>query len=451
MDSNLFPLPPSHFLSQPRPSGITSPNEGRVDTTTLAAHDFDVDPRTGFMPPHAPIARLEGEYGAWEGVLADACNGGFRLGGGEREERWRGRVRELPILSIAALLESEPHLRRAHHVLAWIMHFYIHTLRVDEEIRIPPPITLPLLQVSREMRLPPVLTYSDDVLYNWAFDDDGDLRILTSFTFTDSESHFYLTSARIELIGVKALGVMQHTLDELFVGDLIARKRITRFLTELAGVIGEMEGELNRMFGGCDVRVFYDEIRPWFQGESEEKRWVFEGIELDPGLEYPNELGGPSAGQSSLIHALDIFLGVHHSNSNSPDDTFLSRMQLYMPRHHRNFLSHLRVQSTNRSLRAWVLEAAAADDTTQSLLNAYNAAVTALKKFRDAHIVLVARYIIGPAAQARANEGQSQSDDSNRESQSDGSRETLKGTGGTHLARFLKSVRDTTQGAVIQM
>ncbi|KAJ4463408.1 Indoleamine 2,3-dioxygenase [Lentinula lateritia] len=362
------------------------------------------------------------------------------------------------------------------------MHFYIHTLRVDDEIRIPPPLTIPLLRVSREMRLPPVLTYSDDVLYNWAFDDDGDLRILTSFTFTDSESHFYLTSARIELIGVNALAVMQHSLDELFVGDSIAKKRITGFLTELAGVIGEMESELNRMYGGCDVRVFYEEIRPWFQGESEEKRWVFEGIELDPGLEYPNELGGPSAGQSSLIHALDIFLGVHHhvTSSDDDDDTFLSRMQLYMPRHHRNFLSHLREQSTSRSLRAWVLEAAAADDTTQSLLNAYNAAVTALKKFRDAHIVLVARYIIGPAARVRANEGQSQSVDGNRESQSDGSRENqseveslsqsegkernaesesnretetqaLKGTGGTHLARFLKSVRDTTQGAVIQM
>lgn len=95
---NLFPLPPSHFLSQPRPSGIASPSSSNnvvVDTTTLAAHDFDVDPRTGFMPPHAPIARLEGEHGVWEGVLGEACGGGFRLGGGEREERWRGRVREV--------------------------------------------------------------------------------------------------------------------------------------------------------------------------------------------------------------------------------------------------------------------------------------------------------------------------------------------------------------------
>ncbi|GAW09831.1 Indoleamine -dioxygenase [Lentinula edodes] len=527
MNNTLFPLPPTHFLSQPRPSGIASPSSSNrvvVDTTTLAAHDFDVDPRTGFMPPHPPIARLggvggengahgeNGEYGkygmyeAWEGILDEACAGAFRLGRdigtetGGKEERWRGRVRELPILCITPLLDSEPHLRRAHHVLAWILHFYIHTHESGtEEVRIPPPITLPLLRVSREMHLPPLLTYSDDVLYNWGLNpQNSSLRTLTSFTSTASESHFYLTSARIELIGVRALGLMQDSLDELFVGDDIARTRITGFLGELAGVVGEMEGELGRMYGGCDVWVFYQYIRPWFQGESEEKRWVFEGIEMDPELEYPKELGGPSAGQSSLIHALDIFLGVHHTSDTDPDSSFLSRMQLYMPRHHRNFLSHLREQSRRRSLRAWVLESVANAEgeantpllnantpllnantpllnANTPLLSAYNSAVTALKKFRDAHIVLVARYIIGPAARVKTRgdsqslgegsyskikgegemkgegEAKEEGEDEEETKGEEKDREALKGTGGTHLARFLKSVRDNTRDAVIQI
>ncbi|KAJ3876748.1 Indoleamine 2,3-dioxygenase [Lentinula edodes] len=107
-----------------------------------------------------------------------------------------------------------------------------------------------------------------------------------------------------------------------------------------------------------------------------------------------------------------------------------------MPRHHRNFLSHLREQSRRRSLRAWVLESA-----TLQLLNTYNPTVTVLKKFRDAHIVLMARYIIGPAAWDKLR-GDSQS-------LSEG-KEVLKGTGGTHLTRFLKSVRDNTWDTVIQ-
>ena len=40
--------------------------------TTLAAHDFDVDSRSGFMPPpppDPPIARLSKQWEPWEIVL----------------------------------------------------------------------------------------------------------------------------------------------------------------------------------------------------------------------------------------------------------------------------------------------------------------------------------------------------------------------------------------------
>ena len=116
------------------------------------------------------------------------------------------------------------------------MHFYIHTLPPDDPIRIPPPITIPLLQVSRQLQMPPVLTYSDNVLYNWRLDsDDPDelptiptLKCQTSFTSTKDEAEFYLVSARIELAGVEALELMRSTMDEMFVGDGI--RRITNYL-----------------------------------------------------------------------------------------------------------------------------------------------------------------------------------------------------------------------------
>lgn len=90
------------------------------------------------------------------------------------------------------------------------MHFYIHSLPPDVPVVIPPPVTIPLLQICAELQLPPVLTYSDDVLYNWQLktpSEDGsialdNLRCQTLFTETVDEEEFYLTSSRIELKGV---------------------------------------------------------------------------------------------------------------------------------------------------------------------------------------------------------------------------------------------------------
>lgn len=339
------------------------------------------------------------------------------------------------------------------------MHFYIRTLpEMEDDIRIPPPITVPLLQVCNHLQLPPVLTYSDDVLYNWALKDPDpfaptpsldNLRCLTLFTGTRDEEEFYLASARIEVRGVEALTLMRATMDEAFVGDDIAVRRITTYLHSLAEVIGDLTKLLLAVREGCDPQIFYNEIRPWFRGvdsDSQARKWVFEGIEMDPELEEPIELSGPSAGQSSLVHALDIFLGVDKyshashvtgtssdgpssvdgtsSTSGKPSVAFLERMKSYMPRHHRAFLGHL--QSNPRPLRALV---ESSDDA--KLTEAYNTAVSALKVFRDAHVRIVAIYIVGPSR--RSHQGGVEA----------------KGTGGTSAIRFVKSVRDQTANAVI--
>ncbi|KAI0351767.1 Indoleamine 2,3-dioxygenase [Trametes cingulata] len=483
-------LPPNHFLNLPRPDVFVPTLAGTPDTSTLAAHDFDVDTRTGFMPPEPPLTRLPRAWEPWEVLLEDAIESKLQLADKpnltdeekEKSERWRNRVRELPILPITDLKSSEVRLRRAHHVLAWIMHFYVHTTPTYvREIHIPPPITVPHLQVCAQLQLPPVLTYSDDVLYNWAFktppassvlfapkQELHNLRCLTLFTSTRDEEEFYLSSARIELRGVEALSVMRAIMDEAFVGDTIAIRRITAYLRALAGVIRDMRKLLADVREGCDPQVFYDEIRPWFKGADSDtsgRKWVFDGIDLDPTLEEPTELSGPSAGQSSLIHALDIFLGVdryshsnfsvgrgHDSSSSShgsasgtsgppappsttalssapgpPKVPFLTRMQSYMPRHHRAFLRHL--QANPRPLRKLVEQS---DDPT--LRESYDEAVTALKEFRDEHVRIVALYILIPSRRAAGV------------LQAEGA---PKGTGGTDAFQFVKGVRDQTAGALL--
>ncbi|KAI0245795.1 tryptophan 2,3-dioxygenase [Lactifluus subvellereus] len=474
-------LPPNHFLAQPRPNVLMGPPAGVVDTTTLAAHDFDVDTRTGFMPPDPPLVRLPLQWEPWEQLLDDTQVHRLQLGNKNditdaekaQSESWRARVRQLPSLSTSDLRQSELLLRRAHHVLTWNMHFYIHSLPPDAEIRIPPPITVPLLEVCVQLQLPPVITYSDDVLYNWALKVPSaeptpaldNLRCLTLFTGKRDEEEFYLASARIELRGVDALEIMRATMDELFVGDALAARRITRYLQSLVRVLDDLARLLLAVRDGCAPDVFYHEIRPWLNGaDSGSRKWIFEGLDAHPELVLPTELSGPSAAQSSLIHALDTFLGVDHTPQQGPSSSsspfaaqvepfparapttsepttdvppktpFLTRMRAYMPRHHRNFLRHL--GTVPRPLRAAVARTGDA-----AFVDAYNAALEALRRIRDAHMRIVALYIVGPSHRgpaslpilqagpvAEASGGQTET----------GAETTvpLRGTGGTDLVRF---------------
>lgn len=343
------------------------------------------------------------------------------------------------------LVACERLLRRAHLVLAWLLHIYVHTQPPGPDpIIIPRSLSVPLLAVSRELVLPPVVTYADTVLYNWR-EVDGHIRCVTLFTRTTDEEHFFLTSARIELAGVAALSLMQQSLDEAFLDDAIARRRIASSLRKLSAVIRTLTLTLDAVRDGCDPRVFYDQVRPWFRGEDSGKRpWIFQderGHPVDFG--ETRELSGPSAAQSTLIHALDIFLGVDHSTTPAPsrltaDDPsrnrpnpapFLERMQAYMPRHHRNFINHLKIVA--RPIRKLAMQSG----PDSPLWLAYNEAVTALQEFRSAHIRIATLYIITQ---------------SHRRPQSTDTVEPAKGTGGTDLVPFLKSSRDDTANTVLR-
>ena len=362
-------------------------------------------------------------------------------------------VLKLPVLPIVDLTRSEVLLRRGHQVLAWIMHFYIHSLPPSEPVRIPPPISLPLLQISAQLQLPPLLTYSDSVLYNWHLNtadpdtlpSQSTIQCHTTFTSTSDEAEFYLVSARIELEAVQALDLMRATMDEAFVGDDIAIRRITQYLHQLANVIRHMKLLLLDIKTKCNPDIFYHQIRPWLRGEDSQtdRKWIFEGIDQDPSLVQPVELSGPSAGQSSIVQALDIFLGINHyspleqeSNRCHEQASLLERMRLYMPRHHRAFLTHL--ENNPRPLRQLVISAGAnSDQEGKAILKAYNDAVLSLTELRSAHMIIVTLFIIGPARRDRLDPHSSHT------------RNVSKGTGGTDMVRFLKAVRDQTAETLI--
>lgn len=95
-------LPPTHLLALPRPAPGAGPliPPGAFDTSTLAAHDFDVDTRTGFMPPQPPLARLPAAWERWEATLDAAAEGKLQLGStlalsedeADKSAQWRNNV-----------------------------------------------------------------------------------------------------------------------------------------------------------------------------------------------------------------------------------------------------------------------------------------------------------------------------------------------------------------------
>ncbi|KAJ8092442.1 hypothetical protein PM082_023695 [Marasmius tenuissimus] len=425
---------------------------------------FDVDPKTGFMASRVPLGRLPASWELWEALLDSAINEKLQPGDiiglpeedAARSARWRERVRQTPVLPTDDLNTSPILLRRAHLVLTFLLHFYIQTLPPTSPILIPKPISIPILRVCHQIGMPPVITFADTVLYNWNLiapipsDDDfppkpNNLRSQTLFTGLPDEEAFYLSSARIELRGVEALEIMRMTTDEISVGDTLAVGRITNLLTTLTTVIDDLRKLLLDVRSECDPDVYYNSVRPWFRGQDSDthkRKWVFEGLsDLEregEGISEPRELSGASAGQSSLVHALDCFLGVENVKTTTGEGkpSFMSRMQVYMPRNHRLFLDHL--AKTERPLRGFVRESEDGE-----LVGAFNKAVMALKEFRDSHMIIVTLYIIGPARRAR----QSEEDEKRRKEWKE---ERLKGTGGTDLVKFLKTTRTQTAETVLE-
>lgn len=179
-----------------------------------------------------------------------------------------------------------------------------------------------------------------------------------------------------------------------------------------------------------DPDIFYAVIRIFLSGWKDNPAMpaglVYEGVSEEP-LGY----SGGSAAQSTVLHAFDEFLGIRHSKESAD---FLHRMRDYMPPSHKAFIEEIHLAP---SLRDHVLSSG-----DGQLLTAYNQCVEALAALRSYHITMVTKYLITAASRAKGR----------RTSHLPGPPRSLeeRGTGGTAVLRFLKSVRDRTLEATLQ-
>ncbi|KAL6039017.1 hypothetical protein STEG23_007147, partial [Scotinomys teguina] len=191
--------------------------------------------------------------------------------------------------------------------------------------------------------------------------------------------------------------------------------------------IQDITRTLAQMHDYVDPDIFYTVIRLFLSGWKDNPAMpvglVYEGVAPEP-LRY----SGGSAAQSSVLPALDEFLGIRHCEGSVG---FLHRMRDYMPPSHKAFLEDLH---SAPSLRDYVLTSGAG-----CCLMAYNQCVEALVELRSYHINVVARYIISPAAKARSRMLSHLSPHASED----------RGTGGTAVLSFLKSVREKTLEAIL--
>jgi indoleamine 2,3-dioxygenase len=147
---------------------------------------------------------------------------------------------------------------------------------------------------------------------------------------------------------------------------------------------------------------------------------------------------GASAGQSPLIHALDIGLSIEHKSISGTKLNPMLEMREYLSQSIRQFLENL---SQGPQLRDFIYS----HKDNQEWTDLFNGALEAYKTFRDAHIQLTTVYIIQQTLKDKAQGHHSSSeviDSHSKESY-------IPGTGGTDLVKFLKQTRDETKEAKI--
>ncbi|XP_042176487.1 indoleamine 2,3-dioxygenase 2 isoform X9 [Oncorhynchus tshawytscha] len=184
----------------------------------------------------------------------------------------------------------------------------------------------------------------------------------------------------------------------------------------------------------------------WKDNSSMPAGLVYEGVQAEP-MEY----SGGSAAQSSLLHCFDELLGVKHEAMSgilkmsfpvrvnvlsTCTGAFLTRMRNYMPPSHKRLIQDISLQP---SLRGFVQQQAC-----EPLTAAFQLCVTKLLALRSYHINVVSRFIIVPAARARQLRNQGNISQEETVSRAPTALEE-KGTGGSGIMSFLKTVRDRTR------
>ncbi|RCH88587.1 hypothetical protein CU098_007190 [Rhizopus stolonifer] len=390
-----------------------------MDTTTIKMkplEEYDISPKTGFLPPTPPLRRLKNEYFApWEEMMDDF--NGLLLAG-----KIRDKVHKLPLLDYRRL-ETIEEYRRAFLILCMVSHSYVWGKHQVASETLPSNLAIPWSGIADHLGLCPVVCHAAVVLWNYRLiDQDGPIDLtnlcaLSTYSGSLDEAWFYLVTTAIESAGAPCLSQITNAIDNIQYGR---HEDLLKNLQVICESLKDMNDALKRMYEKCDPYVFYWKIRPYLAGWENMAEaglplgLIYEGVNtlwsaqtdeyadmshLDDAERLLNQYrryAGGSAAQSSLIAALDVAFGVeHHRTGEKPSfikvndlpndrytklpapnpaeelhsgtqtprsplpfkrtnrNTFLRAMRNYMPKHHREFLEDLEEAA---NIRPYILQ-----------------------------------------------------------------------------------------------
>nr|KAG5704892.1 hypothetical protein BaRGS_003875 [Batillaria attramentaria] len=199
-------------------------------------------------------------------------------------------------------------------------------------------------------------------------------------------------------------------------------------LQHITDTVKQMKVVLSHMHDKLSADTFFNIIRPYLGGWGGENNPLPHGLVYEGVSDQPIQAIGGSAAQSTTLQALDALLGVEHADVEKKN--FLLKMRSYMPPDHCRFVEA--IENQPKKLRDFVFSS-----KNKELQTVYNACVSAIVDFRSYHIQIVTKYIVQASAKAKQAEGKRF--------------ESLdkKGTGGTSIMPFLKTLRDDTRNQCI--
>jgi indoleamine 2,3-dioxygenase len=280
--------------------------------------------------------------------------------------------------------------------LSYLASSYVHVPGQEKVNLLPKIISSPFVKISNLLNRLPILSYASYCLYNWtcyelygldARKEVGNIGLVQNFCSPNKskkdEDWFILIHVDIEYKAAKGISAINKMLNSKDL-DLI-KTEMQNLLESLVA----MNVVLKRMPEQCSPDVYYLNVRPYI--------FSFENIIYEGEFNnVPQTFRGETGAQSSIVPAMQTFLGVKHQESILT--THLQDMRNYMPSTHREYLVNL---ENNGGIRDFIIQ----NQDDKCLKNLYNSCVGQLFEFRRQHLSYAVEYIFNKVPDPKGTGG----------------------------------------------